>query len=447
MSDYPLSLIPAETGTRVFSPQRLIGAAPEAMGALTHGDFLERARQERERDDSVSSRVALGAYLVARLVARWLNLGELLEDREAYDWQRASTHRYILELEQDRAETRLLQSVLDALEGEAGARVTSARMSLTAYAYFLEHEGRLGEALEIVSLAARTYGDVIPAPDFTSLALFIGRLNRLQARWEDANTAYTAAAEAALAYGDRVSALLSQLGRANVLRGQGNLPRARAAVEQVIEKAAGEDCTEVRSKAYADLAYVLELQKLPFEALRANYDAVRISRDPLNRMRLLGDLGVKLAALGFCDEARTAFEVVASSDASFLVRTNAVLELMQIESVARNRMAFERRRHELHAQLGRMTPSMTVDYHYKVGLGLARFGIMGRAREAWTEAMELAERHRLNVWYFQIERTLSELGDGALPEAERGTPEPADAPAWMAGVSAGLREFAAESTG
>lgn len=411
-------------------------------GALAHADFLERARQERERDDTASSRVALGAYLVARLMNRWLTLADTSQEYEAFEWQRSSTRRYLWELDQDRAETRFLRGVLEALDGDSNTRVAACRMALTAYAYFLEHEGRLAEALQIVTLAAQSYGDSIPAPDFTSLALFMGRLNRLQARWETANNAYAAAEESARTFGDRVSALRSQLGRANVLRGQGNLPRARAVVEGVIAGATGEECAEVRSGAYADLAFVLDLQGDRHEALRANYEAVRLSRDPMNRLRLLGDLGIKLAALGYYSEARVAFEVVAHSEASFLVRTNAMLELMQIESVARNRVAFERHRQGLRDQVSRMTPSMLVDYHYKVGLGLTRFGVSERARQAWIQGRALAEQHRLNEWYFRLERLLDDLHPSEALEAKAKAPEPADPPAWMAGVSAGLREFA-----
>lgn len=437
-----MSSIRAETGTSAFSPQRLIGPAPDMTGALAHADFLERARQERERDDIAASRVALGGYLVARLINRWLTLADTPREYDAFEWQRSSTRRYVWELDQDRAETRFLRSVLDALDGDSNSRVAACRMALTAYAYFLEHEGRLAEALQIVALAAQTYGDSIPAPDFTSLALFMGRLNRLQAQWETANNAYAAAEESARALGDRVSAFRSQLGRANVLRGQGNLPRARELVEQVIANASGEDCAEVRSGAYADLAFVLDLQGERHEALRANYEAVCLSRDSMNRMRLLGDLGIKLVALGYYAEARVAFEVVAESEASFLVRTNAILELMNIESLALNRMAFERRRQGLRDQVSRMPPSMSVDYHYKVGLGLARFGITERARQAWEQGRALAEQHRLNEWYFRLERLLDGLQGCETLETSTAAPEPADPPAWMAGVSAGLREFA-----
>ncbi|HEU4649050.1 MAG TPA: hypothetical protein VFS33_08325 [Gemmatimonadales bacterium] len=413
-------------------------------GALAHAEFLERARQERERDDTAASRVALGGYLVARLVSRLLTLADTPRDYEAFEWQRSSTRRYLWELDQDRAETRFLRSVLEALDGDSNTRMGACRMALTAYAYFLEHEGRLAEALQIVTLAAQTYGDSIPAPDFTSLGLFIGRLNRQLTHWEQANASYVAAAEAAEQIADRNSIFRSRLGRAGVMRGQGNLPGAHAAVQQIIEDATHEPCGDILSLAYADLAFVLDLQGQLHEALRANFEAVRISRDPMSRMRLLGDLGIKLSALSYHTEARTAFELVVNSEASFLVRMNAMLELMEIESQARNRMAFERRRQALREHLTRMPPSMSVDYHYKVGLGLARFGIVDRARAAWEQGRALAEFHRLNEWYFRLERMLHDLRECEALASSPEAPEPADPPAWMAGVSAGLREFAEE---
>lgn len=428
-----------ETNPSVFSHQRLFGPAPESPAALSHAEFLDRARQERERDDTDSSRAALGAFLVARLVVRWLELGGAPHDAEAYAWQWASTRRYLVELDQSLAETRLLQSVLDALDGERASQAPAARMALTAYAYFLEHEGRLAEGLEAVRLASRTYGETIPPADFTSLALFAGRLNRLQARWDEANAAYEAAEEAAVGVGDMVAVLRSRLGRVNVLRGQGNLPRARQVVEQVIAEAKADELTEVRSGAYADLACVYELQGDQLSALQANYEAVRLSRDPANQMRLVGDLGLRLAHLGFTSEARTAFETVIGSDASFLVRTNATLELMELESSVGNRMAFERCRQQVTGSVARMTPSMTVDYHYKVGLGFLRFGLRRRTRAVWEEGRRQAEQYRLNEWYFRLDKALENLDTPVTPTA---APEPAEAPDWLAQVSAGLREFA-----
>jgi len=83
-----------------------------------------------------------------------------------------------------------------------------------------------------------------------------------------------------------------------------------------------------------------------------------------------------------------------------------------------------------------------VDFRYKVGLGLARFGQPLRARAIWEEGQEIAERHELNEWYFRLERLLAHLDDCApelMPPARAAIERPAE----LAQVAAGLREYAA----
>jgi hypothetical protein len=52
---------------------------------------------------------------------------------------------------------------------------------------------------------------------------------------------------------------------------------------------------------------------------------------------------------------------------------------------------------------------MSVDYYYKLGVGLGRFEQATRARDALTAGLALAESHALNAWYFKIEQALGEL--------------------------------------
>jgi len=420
-----------------FSPQRLFGAAAEGSW---HEEFLERARLERERGDDAASRGALAGYLIARLIERSLDTAESDEERQAYGWQLDSARRYVGELDGQSAEVRHLDGIVEALRCSDGGSTPAVRLALNAFAYFLENEGRLAESLDVLGLGARTYGVAIPATDFSAVALSAGRLNRLQARFDAATSAYAAAEESASVVGDLNRQLLSRLGRANVFRGQGNLPLARQTVEQIIGEASGApDLVDVLSRAYADLAAVLVLQGHRLEALKAAYESFRLTHDPVTRMRVLGDLGVQLAELGYWDMARVAFEIVVVSD-SFIVKTNARIELMDLESAAGNRVAFERHRAELREAGSRMPPSMTVDYRYKTGLGLARFGQTARAREAWADGMRLAEAHRLNEWYFRLERLCANLDQSesaALPKLEPATP-----PAAIADMAAGLQAYA-----
>lgn len=422
-----------------FTAQRLFG---EPQAGPWHEEFLERARLERERGDDAASRGALAGYLVARLIERSLDGGESDEDRQAYAWQLESARRYVAELDPARAETRHVEGIMESLRSSQGRGSKAVRLALNAFAYFLENEGRLAEALDVLALAARTHAGPLPAGDFTAVALFAGRLNRLQARFDEATAAYAAAEEGALVVSDSNSRLISRLGRAHVFRAQGNLPLARTTVEEVVAEARVSGLTDVLSRGYTDLAAVLSLQGHYLEALTANYEAFRLAQDPVSRMRILGDLGVKLSELGYWDLARVAFEVVVASNTSFIVTANARLELMHIESAVGNRVAFERHRTGLREVAPRMPPSMAIDFQYKTGVGLARFGQIARAREAWVDGMRMAEVHRLNEWYFRLERMCADLDNCAAAQVRPLQAEPAPPPAAIADMAAGLQAYA-----
>lgn len=441
-SCYPTTLT---EGRALFTPQQLFGEAEPSADVLTHAPFLERARAEHERSQEASARLALGAYLVSRLVDRLLGRDKDDAASDGLLWQLDAVRRHLRQLPPDLPESAHLLGISDAIP--LGPQpLASLRLSLLAYGYFLEHEGRLEEALEVLALAVRTHGSEVPAPDFAASALFAGRLNRLLARWNEATTCYLSAESAAERAGDRVLALRARLGRAAVLRGQGNLPLARSTVEVVIQAARNADLRDVQAMALTDLGAVYAVEGRRVEAVQANYEAFRLTEDALQRMRVLGDLGIGLKEIGASDGARVAFELVVGARTSFLVRANAILELMELESSAGDRMAFERRRGEAEKLQSRMPPSMLVDYHYKAGVGLARFGQVGRGQQLLTAGMAVAETHRLNAWYFKLERVLANLHTCELP-----TPEPATLPGLgelpeVRAVAVGLREYAATAT-
>jgi len=327
---------------------------------------------------------------------------------EGFRWQLEAVRRHVNELPADAPETAHLTGVVAAVPAQ-GKPTSSLWKSLTAYAYFLEHEGRLEESLELLTLAARSQGPMTPPVDFAAYALFAGRLNRLLARWEAASTCYSAAEEAASGVGDPVSVLRGRLGVGAVHRGRGNYPAARAAAESVVREATELQLTDAQALAYADLGVVYDLQGLKLEALEAHYQAFRLHSDTLQQMRTLGDLALGLFRIGAYDAARLAFQIVVNSNAKLLVRMNALLELMDLESSVGNRVAFERCRGASEEHQSRMSPSMLVDYYYKLGVGLGRFEQSARARDAFAAGLALAETHRLNAWYFKIEQALGDL--------------------------------------
>ena len=434
---------PQLEGKRLFTSEQLFDEVGSSADVLRHAPFLERARVERDHHREESARVALAAYVLARVVDRLHEGVADDESREALAWQVDAVRRHLTDLPAALPETAHLVGILEAIPS-ASQPATGLRLGLTAYAYFLEHEARLAEALDVLDLAARCHGKRIPAAEFAAIALFAARLRRLQAQWAAANASYSAAEEAGQAAGDMVTVLRGRLGRGAVLRGQGNLPAGRALTESVLRSAEELKLRDVQSMAWVDLGAVLALQGLLAESVQAKYRAFQLSDDEVQRMRYLGDLGISLAQIGAHSAARTAFEIVIASQSSFLVRTNAILELMDLESGVDNRVAFERLRAEAESARDRMPPSMMADYLFKLGQGLARFGKVTRAREVLSEGMRLSEASGLNAWYFKIERALQSLGSGPTDTREPKHSAPAgmsELPA-VQEVALGLREYA-----
>jgi tetratricopeptide (TPR) repeat protein len=425
----------------LYTPQRLFGEVGSSSDVLTHEPFLERARLQREQERDVSARLALGAYIVARLVDRLLSFHLDDHSSEGFGWQLDSVRRHVDALPSSEPETAHLAGIVAAVPAEGPPPSATLWKSLTAYAYFLEHEGRLEESLEMLSLGARCQGPEIGPRDFAGYALFAGRLNRLLARWEQAIACYGAAEEVAYQAGDPVSMLRGRLGKGAVQRGKGNLPAARAAAENVAREAAELELPGAQALAYADLGVVYSLQGLRLQSLEAHYRAFQLNPDPMERMRTLGDLGIGLAEIGAHEAARLAFKIVAQSSASLLVRANAWLELMDLESTVGNRVAFERCRAAAEEFRSRMSPSMLVDYLYKLGTGLVRFSQQGRGRAALAEALALAESHQLNAWYFKIEQAMAAVDQNQNDQPRTETSDLSAAPA-VREMELGLREYA-----
>lgn len=430
----------------MFTPKRLDRALAQRSDTGRHASFLDQVRAADPELHEVRRRAALGAYLAARLVDRLLSADEGADGEEGLRWQRESTLYYMRDLPDDDVETRHLAQVVASIEPAARARLGPVRIALQDYASFLEHEGRLAEALEVLRLLATTWSGDVPAGDFGSLALFAARLNRQLGRWELAAEAYLVAEEAAAESGDIAVVLRARLGRASVLRARGDFGASRLEVERVIDAAAGEPhLAAVLGAAYGDLGAVLARAGQPVDGVRALYEAYRRTPDPIQRLRILGELGAGLAELGASDSARIAFELVAASPIGVLVRAGACLELMDLASAGGDRLGFERHRAAARGFADRMPPGVAVDFGFRTALGLARFGQFGRAEETWNESLVLARATGLVEWARTIEHVLERLDGcsaGAAAPAEAVEPSPE-----VAELAADLRTLAARAGG
>ena len=178
---------------------------------------------------------------------------------------------------------------------------------------------------------------------------------------------------------------------------------ARAIAEEVQQDAIRSKLPQVQALACADLAAAYSELGMPIEALQADYEAFRLTQDPAQRMRTLGNVGTDLVHLRSYDAARTAFTIVARSDAKATVRLNAVLELMGIEAAVGDRTAFEATVAPQPATAIRCRQAWRwISSSRQVGT--QPVWRAARARAALCEAQAVAEKRGLHAWEFRVEQ-------------------------------------------
>ena len=105
-----------------------------------------------------------------------------------------------------------------------------------------------------------------------------------------------------------------------------------------------------------------------------------------------------------------------------MIRARARLGLMELASRADDRVGFQRWRLALLDTFSALPPLVQVEFRYREGAGLARFGRSARARAASRDAGVLARMHELPGWAARVSSALDQLGSGAPPTIEPPSP-------------------------
>jgi tetratricopeptide (TPR) repeat protein len=391
---------------------------------LPHAVFLQRVADEPATSPEV--RLGQGAFLTLRFVDL------LAADREpatpdVFRYQWAATERYCGELSGEGTEAAHLSGIVRAT-GEAH-RVNDIRVlapGLLAYALYLEKEAHLEEAEDVLVTLLRLSGERLVAADRTAAWLRLGRVRRSHTDFDGAENAYTEAGRIAAAAGDQHSVLLSRIGHCNVVHYRGNLAEAENGWRAVLADAAAAGCRRPEAEAEHGLGNILQRRGQSHEAAPHLWRGYGLYEDATSQLRALGDLGIVLLSLGDVAGAERALtEVVRRATLPDMIG-NALIELMHCASFRRDRLGFERWRERCLEHLEETLPNVRADYHFKVGIGLARFGNYSKAEAQLQQALEIASAHGLHDQVFRIERIKNGLREcEALEQVESHAAEPA----------------------
>lgn len=389
---------------------------PESPASPTlHEAFLERAATPDAGPGGGGH--ALGAFLTMRLVDQFAaDAGAAFPDALAY--QITSTRDYLVNLHPQSVELGHLQEIARAA-GAAHERDEGRLLwpPMLAFAYWLEQEHRLSEALDVIETAMRL-SDGRDAEEEVAALLQRARLVRKLSRHEEALEGYREASAMAQRLGDGHSERLGRIGQGITLQKVGNLPQAARLLESVIRDALAAGDRDAEARARHDLANAWMLMSQGEAAVPEAFRAFELYGTEAQRVRALGDLGMAFKMLAQFQPAEDAFQLVLRSAACTTeVQINTMLELLDVAAGTRDRVSFERWRRELDALADVMRPDAQVDSRIKLGKGWATFGHPDRGRVLLEEAVALAEQHGLNAYLFAAEQALREL------PAE--TPEPA----------------------
>jgi tetratricopeptide (TPR) repeat protein len=393
----------------------MVDVQPMGPGLL-HVVFLERAAREH---DSAQSRFGQAAFLVLRLVDL-LGAGQTAPNGdELFGYQAAATGRYCHEqLESGAPADRLIELVGAASYAHRRHDPGLIAPAMLALSRWLIDSGHVEEALDVLATLQRTAGARLDPKAEITAALVTGRAQREIAQFDAADDAYGRAARLAEANGDGESVLLSQLGRANVFWGRGNLAEAERYNREVVRSARAAGFQETEARAEHGLGVALGARGQVPDAVPHLWRAFELYKEEAGSMRALQDLGYALVRLGVIESAERAFKIVVQRSSTMDGAGNAMIELMYCASFRRDRVGFERWRGECARIMTNLAPNQVADYHLKLGIGLGRFGRIDRAAIELQLALQVAGAHGLHEFEFRIERILGGLAECSVYDTD-----------------------------
>jgi tetratricopeptide (TPR) repeat protein len=367
-----------------------------------HEPFLERAADKDSKDSGSNG---LAAFLTMRLVDQFAADREDVS-REAVRYQIAATRKFLDDLYPRNPEVTSLREIVRVAGAAIDVRDRRLLFApLMAFAFWLEQELRLEEALDVLD-SALNLSDGRSAEEEVAGLLQKARVLRLSGKFDDARAAYQKAGKLAANVGDKRSVLLSQIGRGVVMQKLGNLPESERILCEVVAAAQRVEDRDAEGRACHDLAGTLYFAGRMAQAANYAFRAYELLEQPLQRLRALSDTGVCLKELGHYSEAGKAFAVVLASHPTEEIRVHTAVELVDLSASTGDRIGFERWRRELEDGYNQLPPEDQVDFDTKVGAGLFHFDMQTQAEKHLERGLSLAEKCRMGERIFRLEELL-----------------------------------------
>lgn len=374
------------------------------MSAIRHVPFLKALASAKGSSDPVWRDASTG-FLVLRFFDRWLEDGPAVMSS---DPGLAALRARLRSSEDVEPHVRhLLLTTVNALIDAETTDPAPVSAPLLAYGTYLESVGR-------VSLAAHVYHTVATAMDenylsdpVSTASAFVqhGYAARRSGEYGAAMTSYARAIAIANKINDLAIAVRAQTGLANIAKTRGDLDAAEELLDRTVIDAdtalatrtfsqpAREALTQASCLARQSRGSVREARGRYIEAIQDFFTALQMAFDRPQYEVILGDLAACAAGAGYRATARDAQLVLAKTAHAPIVRSAALVNLLELSVLDDDRAAFTKARADLHA-FTEANKGIPAEHRVYAALynayGIERFDSRDAALSAYREAINSA---------------------------------------------------------
>lgn len=374
-------------------------------------------------DGDATWRSVSAGLVVLRLVDAWIEEGAAAVTADG--WGVRSVEAAIEEMPAGQPARAVLASVVEALTMSSPGEMHAIAPRLMAYARALEFDSRWALAVDVYETIIAHVHPTDESDVAIAAHLRLGTCLQKIGELEAASASFDAASGIATGVDDMFGVLRAQIGHAKIALARGNMPRAERMLDEAIAAASqNSELAEVHAVALQDRADVAFHRARYDLAVELAYRSLEITRDPMNRDRLLSDIASAFYMLGVHSAARDAWLVLEATAQEQFSRWQASINLMEAAAREGSMTRFERYRRGL-ATI-EFPPSIAAQFQLQTAESYEALSQFDDATEWAERARSLAERHGFHRTAFAAEAVVARVkrGQPSSPAAvERVVPD------------------------
>ena len=380
------------------------------VGARHLPFFAELANLE---DGDPAWRSVSAGLVVLRLVDAWIAEGAAAVAADG--WGVRSVEAAIEEMPAGQPARAVLRSVVDALKDSPAGDMHAIAPRLMAYARALDLDAKFSLAADVYETVIAHVHPVDESDVAIAAHLWLAYCQRSLGALDQSARSYEAAGAIAHDVGDMFGILRSRIGAARIAVARGNMPNAEVLLDETIAIASErEDLVEVHAHALQDRADVAFRRGRYDLAVELAYRSLELTKDPINRDRLLSDVAAAFYMLGVRSAARDAYIIVEATAQEQYQRWMASINLMEIAARDGSYPLFERYRRSLATMP--FPPAQEAQYYLQVAESYEALSQPAAAITAGLRARGIAESYGFNETLFMADAVLArmERGEGVV---------------------------------